>query len=75
MFLDLANVAHLFGFALLGDELIDLGAKIRIIGREIGDDRMLGRELHRSRAVNRIDARGEDADGGARRSEAVMGCE
>jgi len=70
--LDFANVAHFFGFALLGDKLIDLGAQFWIVGREVSDDRMLGRELHRSRAVNGIDARGENFDSRARGPKAVV---
>ena len=42
MLLDLADVTDLFGFALLGDELIDFGAQIRVAGGEIVDDGMLG---------------------------------
>ena len=43
---DLADVADFFGFALLGNELIDLGAQIGVRRREISDDGMLGRKLH-----------------------------
>ena len=59
---DLADVAGFFCFALLGDQLIDLHAKIGIRRRQILDDGMLRRKLHRRGAKNRIDARCEDAD-------------
>ena len=59
---DFADVAHFFGFALLGDQLIDFRAKVRILGDHVGDDRVFGRELHGSGAVDGIDAGGEDGD-------------
>ena len=43
--LDFSDVAGFFGFALLGDELIDFSAKIGIGGGEIIHHGMLGREL------------------------------
>jgi len=72
VFFNFADVADLFSFALLGDELIDLGAQIWIGRGEIGDDGMLGRELHRGCAEDGIDARGEDTDGCASRAEAAV---
>ena len=70
--LDFADVAYFFGFALLGDQLIDLGAQAGVGGGEIGNERMLRRELHRCRAEDGIDARGEDADGGTGRAKTAV---
>ena len=67
MLFDLADVAYFPGLALLGDELVDVGAQQVVILGQAGDQRMLGRELQRGRAVNRIDARSENGDGRSRR--------
>ncbi len=64
---DLADVAGFFGLALLGDQLLHRGAERLVVAREVSDQRMLRRKLHRGRAENRIDARGEDADLRSRR--------
>ena len=72
MLFDFANVAGFFGFALLGDELIDFCAQVRVVRHEIVNERMLGRKLHRGRAIDGVDAGGENADGGACRTEAFV---
>src|SRR5262249_32648996 len=66
-----SDVSSFPGSSLLADQLIDFVAKVVVIGSKIGDQRMLGRKLHRSRAEDRVNARGEDADlvpGGPRRA-------
>ncbi len=60
--LDGANVAGFFGLDLLGEHFVDLGAEIGVLGDEIGDQRMFGRELQRGRAVDGVDTSGEDGD-------------
>ena len=60
---DLADVADFPGLALLGDQLIDCGTQQVVVLGQTGDQRMLGRELQRGRAENRVDAGGEDGDG------------
>jgi len=51
MLLDLADVTHFSGFALLGDESFDLGAQQVVILGQTYDQRMLRRELQRGCAV------------------------
>ena len=69
---NLANIALFPGVALLANQLIDFRAKIRIRRRKIFDDRMLGRELHRGRAEDRVYARGKDRDRRSRGTEPSM---
>ena len=59
---DFADVAHLFGFALLGNELVDLGTQLGVGRGEVSDDRMFGRELHRGCTEDGVDACGENGD-------------
>ena len=46
VFFDSADVADFFGFALLGNQLIDLRAQLTVAGNHVFDDGMLGRKLH-----------------------------
>src|ERR1019366_9425695 len=63
--LDGANVADLLRLALLGLQLFNLATQFGIGRDQVGHQRMLGRQLQRGRAVDRVHARGEHGDGAA----------
>ena len=60
---DFANVTDLFCLALLRDQLIDLGAQVRIVPGHVGHDGMLWRQLDRGGSIDSVDPRSEDGDG------------
>ena len=66
--LDLADIAGFSRLALFRDQLLYFVAQRLVVAGEIRHHRMLRRKLHRSRAENRIDARGKHTDRRTRRS-------
>ena len=62
MLLDGTNVIFFFRLALLSQHLVDFVAQVRMGSDEVGNNRMLRRQLQRGGAVNGVDARSEHRD-------------
>ena len=67
-----ADVARFPGLALVGEQLVDSGLQLGIERDQVGDQRVLGRELHRGGSHDGVDARGEDRDLVARGTGGVI---